>query len=311
MKTTQIFISKGNYSKLIITNKMDAIALRHIVFLFLGIALLFTSCEKNITVDLPQSPAEVVVEGYVEIGIAPYVYLSYSNNYFAPLDSESLRDFTIKGAIVTISDGFITDTLLEAIPSYGYFYVSTKLTGIVNRTYTLTVTTQKGEVVTAQTYMHQPIPLDSLWFKSQPLNDTLGFVWARLTDPDTLGNNYRWFAKRLNKKDDFRPPFGSVFDDNFINGTTFDFAYTRGESPNNADNGNPIESGFYKVGDTVVVKFCTMDKTSYTFWRDAETQSSNNGNPFGTTAPIHSGITGGLGVFCAYAASYDTVICTK
>jgi len=49
--------------------------------------------------------------------------------------------------------------------------------------------------------------------------------------------------------------------------------------------GNPQDPEgwfFYKVGDTVVVKFCTMDNNSYNFWRDAETQSSNNGNPFGS-----------------------------
>lgn len=285
------------------------------LFSILGLGLIstifFTSCEKNITVDLPESPSQVVVEGYVEIGQAPYVYLSYSNNYFAPLDSAALANFTIKGAVVTISDGFITDTLIEAIPSYGYFYISTKLIGTINRNYTLTVKTQKGEVVTAQTYLHQPVALDSLWFKPQPINDTtLGFVWARLTDPDTIGNNYRWFAKRLYQDSSFIAPFGSVFDDKFINGTTVDFGYNRGSSPNGADEGeDPAKAGFYEVGDTVVVKFCSMDNTSFTFWRDADTQAANNGNPFGAIAPITSGVTGGLGVFCAYAASYDTVIC--
>jgi hypothetical protein len=183
----------------------------------------------------------------------------------------------------------------------------------VNTTYTLTVTTQKGEVVTAQTYLHQPVALDSLWFKPQPINDTtLGFVWARLSDPDTIGNNYRWFAKRLYQDSSFIAPFGSVFDDKFINGATVDFGYNRGSSPNGADEGeDPEKAGFYEVGDTVVVKFCSMDNASFKFWRDADTQAANNGNPFGAIAPITSSVTGGLGVFCAYAASYDTVICTK
>ena len=278
----------------------------------LAFSMFLISCEKNITVNLPQSPSQVVVEGYVEIGQAPYVYLSYSNSYFAPLDSQALADFTIKGALVTISDGLVTDTLTEAIPAYGYFYISTKLTGTINTTYTLTVKTKKGEVVTAQTYLHQPVALDSLWFKKQPVNDTtLGFVWARLSDPGTAKNNYRWFAKRLYRDSNFIPPFGSVFDDKFINGSTVDFGFNRGSSPNGADgNEDPALTGFYKVGDTVVVKFCSMDNTSFKFWRDADAQAVNNGNPFGAIAPVKSGITGGLGVFCAYAASYDTVICT-
>ncbi|MEO8146241.1 MAG: DUF4249 domain-containing protein [Bacteroidia bacterium] len=282
-----------------------------IAIIVISSLLLLSACEKNITVDLPASKSEVVVEGYVETGTPPYVYLSYSTDYFAAIDSASLINYTIKGATVTISDGIITDTLLEISPSYGYFYVSTKLTGTVGRTYTLTVKTTNGEIVTAQTTLHQPVPLDSLWFKTQPNNDTLGFTWARMTDPDTSGNNYRWFAKRLHKDSLFIAPFGSSFEDKFINGTTFDFAFNRGELPNSSSDPNDITTGFYSVGDTVVVKFCTMDNNSYTFWRDAETQSTNNGNPFGSISPITSGVKGGLGIFCAYGASYDTVICKK
>ncbi len=271
--------------------------------------LIISSCEKNITVDLPPSKSQVVVEGYVETGLPPYVYLSYSTDYFAPTDSASVVDYTIKGATVIINDGFTSDTLLEISPTYGYFYVSTKLTGITGRTYTLTVITKNGEVVTGKTTLTAPIKLDSLYFKPQPNNDTLGFTWAKLTDPDTLGNCYRWFAKRLHKDSLYIPPFGSAFEDKFINGTTLEFAYNRGELPNTQTEPDDLEAGFYKIGDTVVVKFCTMDYNSYQFWRDAETQSANNGNPFGSISPINPGVEGGLGIFCAYAASYDTVIC--
>lgn len=281
------------------------------VFASIASALFLSSCEKNITVDLPPSASQVVVEGYVEIGTPPYVYLSYSTDYFAPVDSAALLNYTIKGATVTISDGIVTDTLQELNPATGYIYVSTKLIGTVGRTYTLTVKTTNGEVVTAQTTMHTPVKLDSVYFKPQLNVDTLGFAWASLTDPDTIGNNYRWFAKRLNQDDLFIAPFGSAFDDKFINGQSVTFSYNRGEEPNANTDPNDATVGFYQVGDTVVVKFCSIDNTSYKFWRDAETQAANNGNPFGSTSPIKSGVTGGLGVFCAYAASYDTIICKK
>lgn len=269
---------------------------------------LLTSCEKNITVNIPSGKQQVVVEGYVEPGLPPYVYLSYSTGYFAALDSVSLINYTVKKATVVISDGITTDTMTEVLPDYGYFYASAKLTGVAGRTYTLTVKTQQGEIVTAQTTLHQPIPLDSVWFKASQGEDTLGFAWAHMKDPDTLGNNYRWFAKRIHKDSLFIAPFGSVFEDKFINGREFDFAYNRGSLPNTNDHGD-IGHGFYQVGDTVVIKFCTMDNNSFRFWRDAETQSSNNGNPFGSTAPVQSGVEGGLGIFCAYGASYDTLIC--
>jgi len=172
-----------------------------IALLFLFFAI--TACEKNITVDLPASKPMVVLEGYVEPGLPPYVYLSYSTGYFDPIDSASLTKNLIKNALVIINDGFATDTMLEVIPGYGYFYASSNLLGTIGRTYTLTVTTQKGEVVNAQTTLHAPVPLDSIYFKTVENNDTMGLVWARLTDPDTLGNYYRWFAKRITKDDTY------------------------------------------------------------------------------------------------------------
>jgi hypothetical protein len=271
------------------------------------IVTLFYACEKNITVDLPASKPEVVLEGYVEPGFAPYVYLAYSTGYFDPVDSAALAKNLIKNALVIISDGFTTDTMYELIPGYGYFYAATQMTGTIGRTYTLTVTTQKGEKLSAKTILHPPVPLDSIYYKTIENNDTLGFVWGRLTDPDTVGNYYRWLAKRITKDDTYYAPFGSAFEDKFINGTSLDFSFNRGVPPNS--DSDEEDSDLYKKGDTVIVKFCAIDKTSYSFWREAETQSGNNGNPFGSVSPINSGVTGGLGIFCAYSPSYDTLIC--
>lgn len=46
------------------------------------------------------------------------------------------------------------------------------------------------------------------------------------------------------------------------------------------------EAGYFKIGDTIVVKYATITKESFDFWRSAETQASSNGNPFGSPAPL-------------------------
>jgi hypothetical protein len=142
-----------------------------------------------------------------------------------------------------------------------------------------------------------------------------------MTDPDTIGNYYRWFAKRTNhytygdnigdQKDTiFIAPLGSTFEDRFINGKSFEFAYNRGQLANSKkeDDGISDERGYFKRGDTIVVRWCTYDQANYNFWRDAESQYSSNGNPFSSPAPIAGNIEGGLGIFGGYGVSYDTIV---
>jgi hypothetical protein len=193
------------------------------------------------------------------------------------------------------------------------------MVGEAGKTYSLRVITGE-KVITATTYIPASVPLDSVWFKVDGNRDSLGFAWAHFKDPDTLGNCYRWFAKRINhytfgeqagdvKDNDFITPRGSVFDDKFINARSFDIGFNRGKIPNSEkEDDNNDEEGFFKTGDTIIVKFCTIDRANFEFWRTAETQIGNNGNPFGSPAPITSNINGGLGIWGGYNAYYDTII---
>lgn len=275
-----------------------------------------SSCEKNVTVEIPEVSEEFVVEGKIEEGEAPFVLLSRTLPFFGTINTNNLIQNSVTGAMVTLSDGSRVDTLVQ-FPGIG-LYTSTTIRGEVGKTYSLRIEVE-GKVITASTYMPPAIALDSVWWKVNGERDSLGFAWAHLTDPDTLGNYYRWFAQRINRytygpeigrmKDSiFIAPIGSVFEDKFINGKSFDFGFNRGNSPttNKEDDFND-EKFFFKRGDTIVVKFCTLDRRHFEFWRTAETQISNSGNPFGSPAPITSNIEGGLGVWGAYACSYDTI----
>ncbi len=151
--------------------------------------------------------------------------------------------------------------------------------------------------------------LDSVWFQVQPGLDTLGWAWATLNDPPVAGNSYRWFAKRLGKDDDFIAPLGSVIEDKFFNGLYFDFAYNRGQVPNStAEDDENEEAGYFKVGDSIVVKFASITEQSFDFWRAAETQASSNGNPFGSPAPLKSNIEGALGIWEGFSFTLDTIV---
>jgi len=290
-------------------------------FIFLFISLFLMGCEKNINLDLPAIDEKVVVEGYVENGLPPYVLLSRTEPYFGPIGQSTLNNLPVRGAKVYISDGIDTilmtelDTSIGGVSIGGFYAALDSVTffptmfGIPGTTYHLLVITKDGEELSSTAILPLPVELDSTWFKVQDGLDSLGWAWARLSDPDTLGNSYRWFAKRLNKDDFFLAPFGSIFEDRFINGRSFNFPYNRAAIQNSeAEEDKNEEAGFYKKGDTIIVKFCSTDFATYEFWRDAENQVSSNGSPFAVPSNIKSNIIGGRGLFATYTASYDTII---
>ena len=156
----------------------------------------------------------MVIEASIETNGYATVLLSYSIPFFGNFDFTQPTKAFIKGAFVTISDGTLTDTLIELDPTSGYIYLGTKIKGQQGKTYYLNVTVN-GKTYSADTYIYPPVALDSIYFKGE--RDTLGFIWAHMHEPSGIGQNYRWFAKRLNRGDLFyAAPSNSVFDDKFI-----------------------------------------------------------------------------------------------
>jgi hypothetical protein len=279
-----------------------------LVFCLVLLLTIFTACEKDITVDLPDAEEQIVVEGYITPGAPAIVFISRSAPFFAPVDSLTLLQYTIKDALVTISDGIQTDTLVAPFATTGYLYTTTSMTGEVGKTYSLQIKLPDGRELSSVTTIPVPVVLDSVWFRLIPESDSLGWAWARISDPPQAGNCFRWFAKRLGKDNDYLAPLGSVSDDRFYNGLSFDFAATRGSVPNStAPDDNDGEAGLFKSGDTIAVRFCSITQDAFRFCRSAESQVTSNGNPFGAPASLKSNITGGIGIWEGYSFVLDTI----
>lgn len=285
------------------------------LFFIFSLLVFFSSCEKEIHIDLPEAEKKMVVEGAIEQGKNPYVLLTRSSPYFAPIE-DFTNNLFVTDAIVIVSDGTITDTLqgglnFEIYKPYPVFaYTSNLITGVVGKTYQLTVIAD-GLTLTSSTTIPQPIPLDSLWFREDAgaPDPGLGYVWAHLTDPDTIGNAYRWFSQILNRQERLIPPDGSVFNDKFINGLSFDFAYDPATDPLEPEEPEEIPLLYFNVGDTVIIKFCSIDRDSYSFLNTLENIRFANGNPFASPASVFTNIKGGgLGGWIGYGATYDTLI---
>jgi hypothetical protein len=318
----------------------------HFPFLLRGLgrsvlmfSLLFLqSCIEDI--DLSSSGGgefKIVIEGKIENGKVAEVFVMRSSPLTSTKDYSSYF-FLYDNATVSISDGITTEKLRPTLTTspvisykdypetaYHFPYLGTSLIGIPGKTYTLTVIAAPNpdkpnelRTYTATTTIPLPIKLDSVWWKKQAPYDTLGYAYAHLTDPVGKGNAYRWYAKRANKlyekgeKKDRRylAPLGGVFDDQFIEATSFDLFFARGTDPSDSltqEIRTDINT-YFKKTDIVYVKFCTIDQASFKFYSTYEAAYQTNGNPFASPASIISNISGGgLGIWAGFGCTYDTI----
>jgi hypothetical protein len=303
-------------------------------YILLFILITTVSCERDATIDIKGGEQKPVVYGWIEPGMPPVVILTQSKPYFGTTNFSELSDLFIHNANVTVAtDNYtaplseicsqnVSPSLLPVIAEYlgvdsatlsqvnycVYTTFDSNIFGQTGKKYFLNISFDSYNL-SSETEIPQPVALDSVWFKVQPPATNLGFIWATLSDPPASGNCYRWFAKREGKDFSFIAPMGSAFEDKFINGTTFNFAFNRGDDDFATTPEPPEERGYFKIGDTVIVKFCSIDAAHYQFWRTFEIQVSNNGNPFAAPAPVKSNINGGLGIWGGYGPAYDTVVC--
>jgi hypothetical protein len=286
--------------------------MKNIFLLTILSLLLFYSCTEKINVTLPNADKKIVIEGNIENGKNPEVIITKSIGLFSSVANTNIDDFYVLDAAVYVSDGAITDTLhlaIDSSSSLGVVYTGNKIIGVPGRVYYLTVK-HEGKTYTSYTNIPTPVALDSVWWKPQPPKDTLGFANARLSEPAGLGNNYRWYAKRPRDRR-FLAPYGATFDDNYIDGVSFEFAYTKGYDPTDAENTyeNDSARGYYSKFDTIYIKFCSINRAAKDFYTTFETALGNNGNPFASPVTILSNINGGaLGVWAGFGASYDTIL---
>lgn len=307
---------------------------KRIVFLFIGLfSLCLFSCEKDIDIDLPEAERKLVVEGSIEPGLPPFVILTKTEGYFDPIDINSLQNAFVHGATVFVNNGTnnvqlteictnnLPDSLLpaiseligvslESVKNFGFCLYSTLdpvIFGEEGKTYTLSITAE-GETLTSTTTIPTPVVMDRYWYKDQPGFTDYGYLWFQLNDPQPAGTAYRIYTQRIGKDDRFIPANGSVFDDNFFNGLNFEAFLWRGHEVDEIPVQGDETWDYFQQGDTIAIKFCTIDQPHFQFWNSFEIAAFNNGNPFAAPATIKTNIEGGLGVWGGYGVSYDTII---
>ena len=304
----------------------------------LSIVFLCQSCTKEVDIAIPGYEEQIVVDGSIKTGQPAIVLLSTTANIYSPTNLEAYLSGFISGATIVVSDGSITDTLVEIctdnLPpgteelAAAFFglpveelinlnlcgYFSTAIIGEVGKSYSLNVNVNE-EIYTSITSILQPTALDTLYWKPESSLMDHGWSWATLSDPPGSFDAYLWEVQRLNTMPDgtkdpiVYKPFGPYFDDAFFDGLTFEFAY---ENPINFfDEDVDIDyRGYYAQGDTISITLSKIGRAEFEFFEKKYNQMYTAGNPFATPTNIPSNIDGGaLGIWAGFSPSVDTMFC--
>ena len=288
-----------------------------LAFLFLA-SFLLSSCERDVDFPLDDTATKLVVEANIENGQAPVVFLSNSLGFFSKIDPQTLATNFVRNAEVYISNRTRTHQLKEyAVPVPGgltfYFYSNdlsspaTLFNGELGKSYSLRILSNGKEYTARTTIPDTTRRIDSLFWKAAPAgNDPQKVaVMVRAFDRPGFGDYIRYYTKR--NSEPFYPGLNSVYDDQVIDGTSYEVQIERGIDRNTESSGDGYS--FFNKGDTVTLRLCNIDKATYDFWRTMEFNYVSVGNPFSSPTRVLSNISGGaLGYFGGYGAQYRTII---
>ena len=278
------------------------------ITLFCILGLLLSCTGNNGTMDIPYLP-KIVVEGRIENGGYASVLLSVSAPVTGVQDTISLSQYAIRSARITVSDGDTSEVLYlrsnrNRIPPYEY--IGREIKGEMGKTYSLTVES-RGNIITASTYIPEPISLDDIWFKRRSENDTTGYIGVSFKN--TSSDFYQFSTSPYSLKDAFTPClYGNINSSAYPQNKQLEINLNKGPSiyPKNDFN------TYYNASDTIRIKFSTQPKHAYDFWVSYQDEIINGKNPlYPAISNLKSNISGGIGIWSGYGSTQHVVVLSE
>jgi len=304
--------------------------------LFIIACIVVIGCEEEFNPPITAEVEQYVVEGYVEAGEGSnptYVLITRSVPFFDELNADQFASLFVNNADVAVDDGdkvvqlnkfclgdipdgplkdelaeqFGIDltTVSEDVDLCVYLDLTDQLTREIGRTYDLTIRVD-DDLLTASTTIPELVKLDSFEFEEIPgvAVDTLAHLFCRIADPEEV-NYYRYFTD--DDVGNLNTAFSSITDDVQFNGQDFRFPLSQADN----DEVSFEDYGFFNVGDTVTIKWCTIDEAHYNFWNTFEYSLNGQGSPFTSYTRIADNVEGGFGIWGGYAIQVEELIVTK
>ncbi len=236
---------------------------KHYILLLLFLVYL-SSCQPNLDYSVSGYSQKIIVEGKIESGKYPEVFLSLNVPLSKDVDSTNILDYVIRYAKVTVSDGETTEILTSkwAKGSFPpYMYKCTEIVGREGRTYDLKVE-YSGYTLYSTTTIPTGFEIESVDF-DPTLIDSLRSLSLKINVDNHKKNSFRVFTKKRKDKRYIVTP--QLFNENFeLNGLQrFNVSpFTIFSDPSYSEGNN------FVVGDTIDIKVCMIDSVSTLFFKD-------------------------------------------
>lgn len=271
-------------------------------FLFFILFLFIVSCEESYQLN---SNSILVVEGWIENEGFPVVMLSQTVSINREnLSVDSLSDYLIRWATVTVSDGQKTVYLTGKYDdSYfpPYIYTTGQMRGETGKNYTLKVDYKEFHAEAVTTIL-QPTDFD-VSVKRCNGSDTLYQVTIGFMNKYEENNYYKIFTRVGTQKKQYLSAYLGTIETTIAKDSVSVPAY-RGHSFEPS-----LYNPYFSVKDTVSVKFAHINETSFHIWDGFDKLLTLSNNMFfPATQNIHSNIRGGLGYWCGYGVTTKHLI---
>ncbi|MGA0557082.1 DUF4249 domain-containing protein [Larkinella sp. VNQ87] len=231
-----------------------------------------TGCEDVISLQVPDSDPQLVVDGWITDQPGPYtVRLSTTAPYFANQPTPRVAG----AAVVLADDQGHRDTLTETQPG---LYQTRTLRGRVGGVYTLTVRAN-GETFTAQTRIHRVPEIDSI-----------GTVYRDETDDRDAGFFLTYYGREpAGQTDNYRI---KVFrNDTLLNNPELDLFFFNDEFLDGKYlDGLELSAGPFQKGDRARVEIHSLTTENYRFLTELQRQMRNDGLFATPTANVSTNI---------------------
>lgn len=277
------------------------------IILSLLTATILSSCasEQEDDVFIPR----IIVEGWIDEGSPATVILTQmlpynDNSESGPLD---MNDIPIRWATVSISDGERSEMLVGRIDTDytpPYIYSGSGIRGEAGKEYTLTVK-YSGRLLKAVTTVPETVPIDSYEVSQSPSCDTLYSIRIHFKDNPEQKNYYKVFTKVKNTDKRYFAAFMGDLSDEVISTDAYmtvnrAFRHTRLYQ----------HTPYFKIDDTVYVKFTQLPVEGFEFWSSYENEVTNGSNIlFPSMDNLKTNISGGgRGIWCGYGADIQEII---
>lgn len=292
-----------------------------IFILVVLIALSFTSCKKDITINFPPDhQSRVFIEGMLYPGKLPQIFISNSNPFFSPKVSPQqvfAREAVVKITTGSAVDVLVPDSVFNKFRCRWEPFYRGHIPAEYGKTYTLEVILD-GKTFTASTTINQrKVKIDSVVYTPEFFDAYGGHdgVIVTITDPAGKGDYYRFQMNRMIDTSVRHAHVLDGFKNTCVSGPDETFPVKDiGRIVFNDENADgqkivmSIEVTYeYDKDDEGWIMIQSLDKNSAEFYKDLDDQLQAIFNPFVEPVFINTKIKGAMGVFGSAVVS-DSVL---